>query len=171
MTEDTPTPEKISQAFRDLKVAAAELNAVSDELGKPVSAIDLALKRLNLGVSAWVKVRGGDSPDGEDYWYLELGYTKLRSTWGIAVRERHGSYLDESVSGDTWLFSEAPRAFRLEAVDKLPELLAKLIEDANETTKKLRDKIGKAQQIAAALSEPRFSSRDAARALAQRQRK
>ena len=60
MPKKIPTPLDVSLAFRDLKVAAGELNAVSDELGKPVTKLDQALKRLSLGVSTWVKIRGQD---------------------------------------------------------------------------------------------------------------
>ena len=171
MTEETPIPDKVAESFRQLKAVAGELNTVSGELGKPIAALDEALKRLNLGVSAWVKIRGGDSEDGENYWLLELGYAKVASSWGIAVRERRGCYTDETERGESWLFDNAPRHFRIEAVDLLPDLLAKLTTDASETTKRLKEKIGKAQQIAAAVGEPRVTARDAARALAASQRK
>jgi hypothetical protein len=101
-----------------------------------------------------VKIKGGDSENGENWWFLELGYAKVARAWGIAIRERAGCYLDESESGETWLFANAPRIHRVAAVDKLPDLLAKLIEDASETAKKLREKMTAAKEVVAAFGEP-----------------
>ena len=47
--------------------SAATLNAVSDELGKPVSVIEAALKKLNLGVSTWVVCVGEMDQQTGDY--------------------------------------------------------------------------------------------------------
>lgn len=47
---DSGLQERVSAAFDKLAESAAELNAVSDELGKPIPAIDAALQKLNLGV-------------------------------------------------------------------------------------------------------------------------
>jgi hypothetical protein len=49
----------------------------------------------------------------------------------------------------------APRDFRLEAIDTLPDLFAKLTEHAQTTAEELRQKIGKAQAVAVAFREPR----------------
>ena len=152
MTEDTPLPEQVSNSFQQLKAVAAQLNAVSAELGKPIAHLEEALKRLNIGVATWVKIRGGSDQDGS-YYFLEVGYAKVGSSWGFAVRERRGNEFDELEGGETWLFPNAPRVHRIEAVDKLPELLSQLTKEASETTEKLREKIAKAQQIASAFAE------------------
>jgi hypothetical protein len=154
MAENESLPERVALSFLQLKAISEQLNAVSGELGKTITLLDEKLQRLNLGVPAWVKVRGGDSDSGENYWLLELGYAKVARNWGIAIRERSGSYLDASESGETWLFPNAPRVHRVAAVDKLPDLLAKLTLDATETAQQLREKIVAAQEVVAAFGEP-----------------
>ncbi len=154
MTDDAALPEKVANSFQQLKAIAAQLNDVSRELGKQIAALDQTLQFLNLGVPTWVLIRGGDSDDGQTYWLLELGYAKVGSTWGVAVREREGAYRDDSERGDLWLFANAPRVFRAEAVDKLPDLLEQLIKEATKTTGSLRAKVSKANQIVKAFSEP-----------------
>ena len=79
-----PTPslaQKVQSSYLRLSKIAFDLNAVSDELGKSVAEIDLALKRLNLGVSVWVDIRRGTSDDGLSYWGEDLGYSKINKTF------------------------------------------------------------------------------------------
>ncbi len=47
--KDESLTVRVSSAYKQLSSAATELNTVSDELGKFVSALDTALKKLNLG--------------------------------------------------------------------------------------------------------------------------
>jgi hypothetical protein len=163
--QDTPLPEKVAESFRKLKVVAADLNKASGDLVKPIAALDEKLQRLNLGISTWVTMHGGDSEDGENYWFVELGYAKVGPTWGIAIRERSGSHIEPSEARETWLFANAPRVHRVDAVDELASLLEKLIAAAAETTQKLREKIAAAQQVAEAFGEPRVTAEAQARAL------
>jgi len=55
-TSDPQLRDRVSGAFEKLASSASELNAVSDELAKPIRSIDATLQKLNLGVSAWVEV-------------------------------------------------------------------------------------------------------------------
>ena len=154
--EDDPLPTKVSDSFQQLKAAAAQLNAVSDELGKPISALDAALQRLNLGVVTWVEIAGNFDGNTGDYWAREIGYAKLGSKWGIALRTRSGNAQDpDDEYGESWLFNDAPRALRVEAVDKLPEFLAELVKAANKTADEIKGKIGSAQQVVSAIVPPR----------------
>lgn len=164
MTDDAPLPEKVAHAYELLQAAAADLNAVSGELGKPISKIEETLQRLNLGVSTWVPIRGGDSDDGDTFWFLEVGYAKISNRWGVAIRTRRGSYSLEEEHTDPWLFENAPRRFRGEAVSKLPELLTELTNAATKTRDELRERVGEAQQIAKAFG-PKVTAGAQARAL------
>ena len=138
-----------------LEAAATLLNAVSDELGESIATLDLALKRLNLGISTWVPMAGRDDEGTGWFSWRELGYAKIGSKWGISLRTRSGFYdADDSGSYEEWLFNDAPRALRIEAVDKLPELLEGLTKAASTTTTKIKDKIGRAEQVVAAITPP-----------------
>ena len=148
-----PLRRRVSAAFERLVASAAELNAVSDQLAKPISAIEAALKRLNLGVTAWITFQSilHDSEDYRDnHEYHEIcciGYAKISQRWGLAIS--HATTVDgEAVKQEEWPFSDAPRALRLEALEKLPELLEKLAESSSETATTLKKRIALTQQVA-----------------------
>lgn len=150
MTNDAEIPIKVAASFQQLKLAANQLNTVSDELGKSIAALDGALKRLNLGISAWVTFRGSPEPDPYgNYWAEQLGYDKVGPKWGIAVRTMQGNAQDgyEDPDSDEWLFNDAPRALRIKAADHLPSLLEELTKEASATAAKLKDKIGQVQKV------------------------
>lgn len=144
---------KVQSSYRQLSTVASDLNAASDELGKPVADLDAALKKLNLGVSVWMHLRGNDDRDGS-YWSDDLGYSKVGGKWGIALRSVKGdvNWPDEE-RVEAWLFNDAPRELRVQAIGKIPELLDKLNEKAVETAKKIRERLADAQQLAAAVKE------------------
>ena len=141
----------MERIYQTLANAAAELNAASDELAKPIRAYESALKALNLGVSAWVELTSGTH--GGYWWDRGVGYTKFKDGWGIALRTREGSdnASPEEDSEEIWRFTEAPRWMRIEAVCKLPDLLKALLKQAEETTKKIKAKIAQANEIAGAI--------------------
>ena len=148
--------ERVSAAFETLAKSAAALNVVSDELGKPIPVIDAALQRLNLGVSAWVQFGEYDDADHDVFEEHSIGYTKVSGTWGIAIRTRHGSELNDEFDDDEeelWRFNDAPRSYRLAALDRLPELLEQLARVVNDTAGELTRKVASAKLTAKTISE------------------
>src|SRR5437879_4924901 len=96
-------PERVQASFRQLSTSAASLNTVSDELRESISELETALEKLNLGVSAWVKISGGHNDSGQYYWSRDLGYTQIGRDWGIALRTVSGDECDpESESEEIW---------------------------------------------------------------------
>jgi hypothetical protein len=158
LSEKTPSPpgaeirpsEKVQTAYKQLSRAAVDLNSVSDELAKPIKVWEAALKKLNLGVPAWVETsRGGDEP----YWWDRgVGYSKLKDGWGIALRTRSGTDDPHDDFQEVWAFNDAPRWLRIEGVGKLPDLLEALLKQAEDTTKKLRAKVTQANELAKAIT-------------------
>ncbi len=148
----SPT-DRVNTAIKKLSVAAIDLNTASDELGEAIAVLDAALKKLNLGISAWLQLSGNEDPYGGDWWSRDIGYTKIRDRWGIALRGRKGNcnnpQFDQS---EEWLFNEGPRWLRIVAVGKIPELLEALLKQAEDTTKKIKGKTAEAQQIGAAIA-------------------
>jgi hypothetical protein len=151
-----PTPEirpaeKVQSIYKQLSRAAVDLNSASDELAKAIKVWEMALKKLNLGVPAWVDTSsGGDEPQ---WWDRGIGYTRLKDGWGIALRTRSGHYQypdDDSV--DVWPFNDAPRWLRIEGVGKLTDLLEALLKQAESTTKQLKAKVTQANELAAAIN-------------------
>ena len=146
--------ERIQGSYKQLSQAAISLNSASEELGKAVSILDAALKKLNLGISAWVHMCGNEDPSNGDWWSRNLGYTKVGDKWGIALKDCSGNYnWPEGDSEEIWLFNEGPRWMRTEAVGKIPDLLDALIKQAEDTTKKIKDKTAQAYELAVAMSK------------------
>jgi hypothetical protein len=122
-------------------------------LGAAISPWDDALRKLNLGLSAWVTISGGE--DLPDWWKRELGYTKVGERWGIALRTVSGSYEYPSDDAEqAWLFNDAPRWMRIESIGKLPDLLEALLKQTADTTVKIQKKTAQARELGDALGEP-----------------
>jgi len=144
---------RVSSAYKQLSSAASELNAVSDELGKFVGALDAALKRLNLGIATWIRLDSREDGSG-NYIKRDVGYAKLAGRWGISLRAMTGNHNTPDVSTvEEWLFNDAPRALRLESVEKLPDLFDGLVKEADDATRRIRSRSSKIQQLAEGLNE------------------
>src|SRR6476661_9010898 len=144
---------RISSSYKQLTQAATELNAVSDELGKFVTALDAALRRLNLGIATWLRLESREDGSG-NYTKRDLGYAKVGNKWGIALRTMSGNHNDvEDSNVEEWLFNDAPRALRIEAVEKLPDLFENLIKEADVAIRKVKAQTLSARQLAAALGD------------------
>jgi methyl-accepting chemotaxis protein len=150
--------KRVSTAFEKLVASAAELNAVSDELAEPVSAIEAALQELNLGVSAWTQFAGKFDYDTGYFWDHSIGYAKVARTWSIAIRTRTGS-AGEHEENEIWRFNDAPRSYRIQALEKLPDLLDQLVKTSGETAAKLKAQVASAKQVAETMTQMAPSAR------------
>jgi hypothetical protein len=150
MTSSDSKITKIQTHFQALSSAATSLNTASDELTKVVGVLDDALRKLNVGLTVWVTVSrwSDDLRHGED----QIGYCKLNGKWGIALCT---SWNDDAGGEDTvdgmWLFNDAPRELRLAGVDKIPEVIQALGEEAAETTKRIQQKTEEVRELAGAI--------------------
>jgi hypothetical protein len=148
-----PAADRVQTSYKQLSLVATSLNAASDELVEAVSVFDAALKKLNLGISAWVLVSGNNDDDGE-WWSRNIGYMRVGDTWGIALKTADGNYnCPDRDSEEKWLFKDAPRWMRIEAVGKIPDLLEALLKQAEDTTKKIKDKTEEVFALAVAMSK------------------
>jgi prefoldin subunit 5 len=145
--------EKIQSSFQALSAVASSLNSASDELTKTVTILDEALRKLNIGLTVWVSYANHDVEPG-DFDNDQIGYCKLNSKWGIALRREWGDTQRGEYGGEgPWLFNDAPRDMRLKGVDKIPELIAALSVEATETTKKVREKTQEISELASAITQ------------------
>jgi hypothetical protein len=152
--ESTSPSQRIAASYKQLVTSAQALNAKSDELTKVVGVLDAALKRLNLGITAWERIQGSDNDGSGDYWSEDVGYAKVDSHWGIALRERSGNHSDpEDRESEQWLFNDAPRPLRISAIDALPALIDKLVKNADKTTRKIEEKLPEVRALATALTD------------------
>lgn len=158
-SKKTALPERVFVSYQKLSVAASDINTASDELGEAVSELDAALKKLNLGVTAWTTIRGTTNQAG-DYWCDdEIGFAKIGNKWGIALRKVSGNQYDpESETEEAWLFNDAPRLLRIEGVEKLPDLLDKLIQETQKTAKHIKSNAAYAKELATAIAATEVAS-------------
>jgi hypothetical protein len=148
-TSENSLVSRVETSYRKLSAVASDLNFTSDELGKSISELDAALKKLNLGISVWVAIRR-ETDNGDWFKNEDLGYDKIGGTWGIALRIVSGYYSDpENEGSEWWLFNDGPRPLRLSAIEKIPELLEKLSSESDEAAKKIRGRLAEVQEVAA----------------------
>jgi len=153
---DSTLVERVTDSFTRLSSAAKDLNTVSDELGKSISSIDSVLQMLNLGVPTWVQIDGGTNEHhgGDAFWSRDLGYAKVGSRWGIALRTQEGCVYDpELTESESWLFNDAPRWLRVRGIHRIPDLLEELIKNTKETSQKIKSTIDEANALAGALKQ------------------
>ena len=154
MADESSLSESVTLSYLELSILAHDLNAISDELGTFVSEIDAALKKLNLGISVWVRVGGWHDPQTLDYFSETIGYAKVNGKWGIALRTQAGNENDpDQTTTEEWLFNEGPRKLRLAAVDKIPDLLKTLSRETQSTTEKIKAKLDAAKEVADAVKK------------------
>jgi hypothetical protein len=142
--------ERIQKAVQQLPTVAATLNAASDELGESVGKLDAVLKKFNLGVPPWVSFVDSKSDSG--FYQEDIGYAKVNGKWGIAIRTVECDFSDPESSIAEWQFNDAPRLLRVNAVERIPELLDALLDSAAEMTKAIASKAGEVDAFASAMS-------------------
>jgi hypothetical protein len=149
---DSPTA-RVQTSFQQLSAAAFTLNAKSDQVGKVVSRLDSSFQKLNIGVSGWIRFQSSITEDGIQYWFDEVGYDKINGKWGLAIRSISGDKRwDECSTSTEWLFNDAPRALRIDAVDKIPELFEKLTDEVTATTASIDQKLKQLEDFASAVN-------------------
>jgi hypothetical protein len=145
---------RAQSSYRKLTEAAIDLNHVSDSLGQMVGDLDLALKKLNLGLTVWIQVSGSDDSETYDYWSEQLGYAKINGKWGISLRTVKGNYQHPDRDFiETWLFNDGPRQLRLESIPYIPQLLEQLSEHAVRTTKQIAEKLESTRELITAVKD------------------
>ena len=141
--------QRVQSSYQRLTFVASSLNTASDELGKAINALDESLKQLNLGIARWHKFDGNEDGSG-GYWANYIGYVKIGAKWGIALSKTSGHHEapPEYNKDEEWLFNDAPRQLRIEAVEHIPAMIESLITAAEEAVEKIRVKASEAHQLA-----------------------
>jgi len=145
--------ERVQRTYKLLSAVATELNTSSDKLGASISALDSALRKINLGISSWVHFAESHSADNLQYSFEDIGYAKIGGKWGLAIRTVSGDERADFDHIDQWTFNESPRGLRVRAVKKVPELLDQLIQDASEMVKEVEEQIGTVDLLTAAIED------------------
>lgn len=128
MKTDTP--------FDRLRVAAENLNNVTDAFNAAITGLEGKLKQLNLGVEAQVKI-----PVTEHSQYVGYGRLPAGHGWGLYLVE------DERC----WPYNDAPRRLRVDAAVYLPQLLEALSKEVDDLLKRVVDANVTGEQVLKAL--------------------
>lgn len=144
-----------AELLKQLSVASDALNSASDQFNQQIRTIEEALASYNLGVPAWVTAFSGKEEEYDDggtvidkYTRLvRVGYEKSGGAWSlmVAVTIPERSHLRE------WVLRDAPRDLRMQAIDGIPLLLEKLIDEANALTGQISRKTAEARTLAASI--------------------
>jgi hypothetical protein len=128
----------ISLSISKLRELAPALNKACDDAAKIVQEIeDLLNKELNLGIQATVSVSSTDvTPERTEV--IRLAHRRVKGRFRIAVvQATHLTYVDESQTlSEPWEehevtpWAECARDVKLETFARLPQLLEKIIKNA-----------------------------------------
>lgn len=140
--------------LKQLSAASDSINNATDQFNAQVKTIEDSLASYNLGVSGWVPAcilsEKTSDQDGNTYHYsrqISLGYQKENGKWCLMI----SSWIAEFEDYDKWIFRDAPRELRMEAIAGLPRLLEKLIEEANKLAEEVSKKTAEARTVVAAI--------------------
>lgn len=131
--------DSISVAVERLRASSERLNALCDTAAQSVRELEAYLQSLNLGFSASISAWTECSED--DFEQVELAYqSSSNGTYRVAVirSSPETEYEQGSYSSKPW--AECSRDDKLRSFEKLPELLSEL-------TKKLEEKLAKAEHV------------------------
>ena len=88
-----------------------------------------------------------------NWWSRELGYTRVRDVWGVALKTASGNYGNDEHDDETiYLFKDAPRWMRLEAVASIPDLLEALLNTTRETIDRAKKATTRLTEFATAMA-------------------
>ncbi len=148
--------QNIETALKRIETTARTLNQTSDKLSQRIAEIESALNKYKLGLWVWVDkpILEEDQADesGRYQWkdLYCLGYGKLREKWGLLI----SMYPDYDPEEPNLVFlKDAPREIRLVAIDRIPDLLERIAEEATNLNQKVMEKAELAEQIATALNK------------------
>lgn len=109
--------------WNSLAEASARINLATEEIAKSIATINLCLSRLNIGLPVWLDLKPIQEVvlvGSEDH--QRIGYAKIYNRWGLCL----GSGNKE------WHFNDAPRGLRLEAINRIPDLLVAITKETND---------------------------------------
>lgn len=121
--------KRVQSSYQRLSAVASDLNAASDDFGRVILSLEEALRKLNLGIASWYEYAEQQNDNGS-FWSRYIGYTKIGTKWGIALRRTSGHEGSE------------------DGTDDIPEMIDKLIADAEKAVEKIKRKTAEAQQLA-----------------------
>ena len=143
---ESPVPlEALSQTSRTVNEASKRLSTSVDKLNE-------ALKKLNLGIPVWLPYCTGGTENGSIVETEELGYAKVKGTWGISLRQTiEGLSADDDVT--EWPFNSAPRDMRLRSAPFFRKMLEALNEESIKQAKIIQERANDIDELTGIVTE------------------
>src|SRR6476646_3208299 len=144
-----------AELLKQLSVASEALNNVSDIFNEQIKIIEEAIASYNIGVSAWATAglleEEEYAPNGELMGVIardiSVGYDRQGGKWCLLA----SSLCPEREGRIEWTLRDAPRDVRMEAINSIPKLLERLIEEAQKLTADVTKKTSEARMLAASI--------------------
>jgi hypothetical protein len=120
----------LDDALKKLTARAAALNAASDELGTIIEQVEDRIRQTKANVSVWilplfhVTLADYDGVTAQEGW--QLGYAKVGQVWHIAARPAVDDGVQVQATGDEVRLTSTPRVVRIEALQRLEDLVVAL---------------------------------------------
>lgn len=146
-----PPSERIGPSLKRLVTATSDQKAAATELGKSIAVLDDALRKINAHTSAWHTI--ASSKSGQSTRTRDVGWTRVKGQWCIAIRQTHNDEAAHKYDEDVWRFIDAPAWIVNESVSKLPDLFDTLIRRTQEITEKFRARRLEAEKLAGAVTK------------------
>lgn len=139
------THNEIAAVMAEFSKVAAQLNQESDAVNSILASVERQLIDANVGIEVWLRALDSTDPEqlrGERVWVAQiLGFAKIQNEWCLAVKPmRYATgffegdtscpYQEEHSAGEPLRLLSASRDLRIKALRHLPELIAKLSEEA-----------------------------------------
>jgi hypothetical protein len=131
--------EQISQLLSELQKSAQQLNEASDSINEIISSIEKQIIDSKVGLERWVRLNITEPTEVYDHARnksiqreaTDLGFAKLEDGWALAIRavtyETADGEEDPVVEyGEQERLSRAQRALRIDALEKMPDLIKSL---------------------------------------------
>jgi hypothetical protein len=144
--------DRVKKLIEKFPAAASTLNDATDQLSKSVGKLDAVLKRFSLGVPTWVSFNRQSDADAELYYEEQVGYAKIGGKWGVAIKTVEYNSARRDSDREQWLFNDAPRLLRVNAVEKVPELLEAILGSAADMSKRITEKAEEVDVLTAAMN-------------------
>jgi hypothetical protein len=132
-----------------LTETSKKINAATKLLNGAVDQFNDALKRLNLGVPVWVHVSSAE-PTNNICEVEELGYAKVKGTWGVSIRlivEGLGPEPDVT----EWHFADAPRDMRIRAAKCFATLLKGLNDESLKVAARMEEDAAEVEEMSSSI--------------------
>jgi hypothetical protein len=142
---EAKAPGGLAERIKRARAFSATLNTTTDSLNAALLEAQESIASLNLGVTASVQFPSSEDADFARY----LSFERWGGDWCLTV-ETHHDYTDEV---KTVLLLETSRETRLAAADLLPDLVDRLMDQAEKLIDTVGAKVVAVQEFAKRLRE------------------